>query len=189
MVLTQNIKSDGAPKSVYLEYLPALYQDNEFMEHFLLVFESVLRPIENTIDHLVWYFDPLITAEVLLPWLASWLDVVLDPTWPEHKRRELVKSAAELYQWRGTKRGLAKYLKVYTGTLPDIVEYIPGMPLGNKTKLGINSQLGSSKGGNHFTVILKLNKDEKLDVNKIRAIIDVVKPAHTVYTLRIEQDH
>ena len=177
----QNVKL----QSSYLDYLPALYRDNEFMGQFLLIFESILKPIENTIDHADLYFDPLMTPESFLPFLAFWVGLKLDPTWSEEKRRELVKSAAELYQWRGTKRGLNKYLWIYTGKIPHISEYATGMRLDRETRLGINTQIGSAGEGNHFTVTIELDEDSKVDSETVKAIIDAQKPAHTAYTLQI----
>jgi phage tail-like protein len=182
-----NSQSSVKLQSSYLEYLPALFRDDEFMGQFLLIFESIMKPLENTVDNLSLYFGPLMTPEPLLPWLASWVDLTLDPTWPIERRRELVRSAAELYRWRGTKRGLTEYLRIYTGRLPEISEYIPGMTLAHETRLGINTQLGSSGAGYHFTVTLELDGNSEIDTNTVRAIIDAQKPAHTVYTLQIRQ--
>jgi len=183
----QDSKSSVALRSSYLEYLPALYQDDEFMGRFLLIFESVLKPIENTVNNLAWHFDPLVAPESLLPWLASWLDLTLDTTWPRERRRELVKAAAELYRRRGTKRGLADYLRIYTGSMPEISEYVPGMTLDAETKLGINTWLGSSGAGHHFTVTLELDANSEIDTDTVNAIIKAQKPAHTVYTLQIRR--
>ena len=183
---TQTDENSVILQSSYLEYLPALFRSDEFMGRFLLIFESILKPIENTVDNVALYFDPLMTPETLLPWLASWIDLALDPAWPEEKRRELVKSAAELYRWRGTKRGLVEYLRIYTGTIPEVSEHIEGMRLGSEARLGINTELGSSGGGNHFTVTIALNGNGKIDIDKITAIIEAQKPAHTVYTLHIK---
>ena len=180
-----NNQSSVTLQSSYLEYLPALFRDDEFMGQFLLIFESILKPIENTVDNIPLYFNPLITPEPLLPWLASWMNLTLDPTWPEKRRRELVKSAAELYRWRGTKRGLTEYLRIYTGSVPEISEYTPGMRLNHETKLGINTQLGSSGGGHHFTVTLELDATSEVKDSTVKAIIEVQKPAHAAYTLQI----
>lgn len=158
---------------------------DEFMGRFLLIFESILKPIENTVDNAALYFDPLLTPESLLPWLASWIDLSLDPTWPEERRRELVRSAAELCRWRGTRRGLSEYLRIYTGNVPEISEHIPGMRLGADTRLGVDTKLGSFGGGNHFTVTLELDESSQIEADKVKAIIDAQKPAHTTYTLQI----
>ena len=187
-MLAQQNRGSVQLQSNYLEYLPALFRDDEFMGQFLLIFESILKPIENTVDNIALYFNPLMTPEPLLRWLASWLDLTLDPTWPEEKRRQLVKSAAELYRWRGTKHGLTEYLRIYTGCMPEISEYIPGMSLDHETKLGVNTRLGSSGTGHHFTVTLELDESSKIDINTVKVIIEAQKPAHTVYTLQIRRN-
>ena len=174
-------------ESSYLEYLPALYQDDEFMGQFLLIFESILKPIENTVNNAPYYFDTLLTPEPVLNWLAAWLDLALDPACPPERRRELVKAAAELYRWRGTRRGLRDYLRLYTGSTPEISEYIPGMKLDPETRLGVDTRLGSSGEGHHFTVTLELDANSPIDAGRVRRIIDAQKPAHTVYSLQINR--
>jgi phage tail-like protein len=172
-------------ESRLLDYLPSVYREDPLMARFLLIFEDILDPIENTVGNLPFYFDPLMTPEPILPWLASWLDLSLDPTWPLERRRELVTSAAELYRWRGTRRGLVEFLRIYTGRISQIIEYIPGMILDEKNRLGVNTVLGSSGTGHHFTVIVESSGLEYVSRDTIRSIIDLQKPAHTVYTLEM----
>jgi phage tail-like protein len=179
-------KNNGKKQeSLYLDYLPGFYRDDEFMGQYLNIFEDVLGPLERTVDNLELYFDPLITPESLVPWLASWFSLTLDPGWTMKKCRELVKSAAILHRLRGTKRGLSEYLRIYTGSVPEISEYIQGMSLDSDTKLGIGTRLGSAGTGNHFTVTLELNENDEIDIDTVRAIIESQKPAHTVYTLQV----
>jgi phage tail-like protein len=187
-VVTQNVNNSALLKSRYIQYLPALYRDDEFMTQFLLIFESVMRPLENNISNLELYLDPKMTPEPLLTWLGSWLGLALDPTLPLERRRELVKSSAELYRWRGTKRGLSEYLRIYTGTVPEISEYIPGMRLEPGTQLGIETKLGSSGKGHHFTVTLYLDENHTISTDAVKTIVDSQKPAQTVYTLDIRQN-
>lgn len=173
------------PGSRLLEFLPSVYREDPIMGQFLRIFESILNPLENTVDNLALYFDPALTPESLIPWLASWVDLAFDPSWPQERRRELIKKAAELYRWRGTRRGLAEYLRIYTGTQPQIVEYIPGMILDGQTQMGVNTVLGSSGTGHHFTVILEIPETAAIDLKTVRNIIDSQKPAHTSYTLQV----
>ena len=191
MVIAQQKSLASQPKveqvSHLLNYLPSIYRDDDFMGKFLLIFESILNPIVNTVDNMALYFDPGLTPEPLLPWLASWVGLALDPSWPLERRRELVKNAAELYRWRGTRRGLAEYLRIYCGTKPEILEYIPGMILDEKTELGVNTVLGSSGTGHHFSVILQIEANERVDSKTVKSIIESQKPAHTIYTLEIRQ--
>ena len=96
-----------ATMSTYLKFLPAIYSESDFLGRFLMIFESIMGPLEGMSDNLKYYFDPGTTPSELLPWLASWIDLVLDESWPLERRRRLVKSAVELYQWRGTRHGLS----------------------------------------------------------------------------------
>jgi phage tail-like protein len=179
------IKNEVFTPSRLLDFLPASYRDDPLMGRFLLIFESILNPIENTVDNMDLYFDPRLTPEGLLPWLASWVDLALDSSWPLERRRELVQNAADLYRWRGTRHGLSEYLRIYTGVVPEILEYVPGMILDEKTQLGVNTVLGSSGTGHHFTVIIEISEARNIDSKVVRQIVESQKPAYTVYTLEI----
>ena len=171
-------------QSAYLQYLPSIYSESEFMGRFLMIFESVLGPLESMVDNTAHYLDPRTTPEEILPWLASWVNLVLDESWPIERRRLLVRSAVQLFRWRGTRRGLREYLRVYTGVEPEIVEGYGGIPLGQNTRLGWNTVLGS--GMHHtFTVTLEVEDPTSVNTGHVKAIIEAEKPAHTGYRLRI----
>jgi phage tail-like protein len=185
-------------KAQYLKYLPALYEDDELMGQLLMLFESFLMPIERTIDQLPFYFDPRTTSPDLLPWLASWFNLVLDERWPEEKRRRLLRSAVSLYRQRGTCRGLREYLKIYTGEIPQIIEHrARNLVLGIDARLGPGVALGTQNEPHTFTVILRLpsvdgvEKEEIVQKEEnrrrvIERIIEGEKPAHTAYNLQLE---
>ncbi len=183
--------------SEYLRYLPAIYQEDDLMGRFLMLFGSFWKPLERQIDDLWLYFDPRLTPAEFLPWLASWLRLVLDESWPEEKQRQLIRSAIFLYRKRGTKQGLEEYLTIYTGVKPHIVEHRAyDFRLGPESQLGPGIALGKGNMPHTFTISLRLpavspEEDDKKELarqrrQKIEAIIDAEKPAHTTYTLRIE---
>ncbi|MDO8672665.1 MAG: phage tail protein [Dehalococcoidia bacterium] len=150
--------------STYLQYLPSIYRDSPFMGRFLRIFESVLEPIRRLIDNGYYYFDPLVTPEELLTWLAGWVDVTLDDSWTLNQRREVVRRAAELYRWRGTRRGLREHLQIYAGILPIIED-------------------GSVP--HSFTVTLMVRQPAAISESSVRTIIESHRPAHTTYRLII----
>src|SRR4029077_9651773 len=113
--------------SSYLQYLPAPFHEEPFVGRFLLIFESILSPIERTIDNVASYFDPRLTPPEMLPWLASWVGLELDENWPLAQQRQLVLWATRLYRWRGTRRALREHLRLYTGRTPLIVENFDGL--------------------------------------------------------------
>ncbi|HEY90941.1 MAG TPA: hypothetical protein G4O07_03820 [Dehalococcoidia bacterium] len=174
----------GNEPSRYLQYLPAIYSENEFMGRFLKIFESILTPVEQTIGQIPLYFDPKLAPEEFLPWLAFWLDLVLDQEWPAAKRRLLIRRATELYQWRGTRRGLETYLEIYAGVRPVITEHYGGISLGEESRLGMNTIMGDGRA-HCFTVTLNIKDSPAVNEEKVRAIIEAEKPAHTVYELQI----
>lgn len=181
----------------YLRYLPSLYYKDELMGRFLMLFESFWKPLEGQIDHLPLYFDPQMAPPDFLPWLASWLDLVLDERWPEERRRLLIRSAAALYRKRGTRQGLQRYLEIFAGDRIEIIEHrANNFRLGPEGRLGAGIALGTQNVPHTFTVNVRLppvavEDDESVreDMERrriVEAIIQAEKPAHTGYTLRFE---
>ncbi len=120
----------GARESMFLRYLPGLYQDDSFTQRFLMIFESVLGPIDRTIAALPLFTEPEMTPEEFLPWLAQWVALTLDHSWPVDRQRAMIAHAVEIYRWRGTRRGLKLHIQCYTGHEPIIQEYRSGFVLG-----------------------------------------------------------
>ena len=184
-----------AAQGRYLDHLPAIYREDDLMGRFLMLFESFWAPVDGQIDSLPFYFDPQMAPPEFLPWLASWIDLVLDERWPEDKRRRLLGVAAALYRLRGTRQGLEEYLKIYTGARPQIVEHrAHNFRLGREARLGPAIALGRGNEPHTFTVVLRLppagageDSDERARRRRIEAIIEAEKPAHAGYTLRIEE--
>src|SRR5215471_3134922 len=189
--------SSPAPSS-YLQYLPAPFHEDEFVGQFLRVFEGILGPIERMIDMLPNYFDPHLAPEQLLPWLASWVGLDLDENWPAERARALIASSAELYRWRGTRRGLRTHLELYTGREPLIVESFDGLRVGQDSVLG-RAQLGERRPHwLYVTAFVNVQDREQvppdtqlefveLRERTIRQIIEFQKPAHVTYQLTIEE--
>lgn len=161
--------------SRYMQYLPPPYQNSLFLERFLMIFESIMMPIEQQIDQINLYFDPQITPEELLPWLSTWFALVLNENWPIAHRRELIRSASELYRWRGTKQGLRRYLEICTGITPRITE--PQDTVKDAEQLPAYV----------FRVSMIIDHPETFDRRMVELIIEAQKPAHTSYILDLLQ--
>lgn len=181
-------------KGRYLKYLPALYTDqDELMGRFVMLFESFWEPVEERIDNLHYYFDPRLTPRDLLPWLATWVDLVLDESWPDEKRRQLLSAMVPLYRQRGTRHGLQRYLEIYTGQQARIAEHrAHNFVLGSMARLGPSAALGKHNVSHTFEVVLPLppvedERQRKEQRRRIETIIESEKPAHTAYTLVIEE--
>jgi phage tail-like protein len=126
--------------------------------------ENTLKPIEGIIDNAACYFDPRLTPEEFLPWLAGWVGLTQDESWPLARRREMIRQAAELYRWRSTRRGLSEHLRIYAGASPIIEDNV---------------------APNTFAVTLLVEEPAAIDEAIVRGIIEAHRPAHTTYRLQI----
>jgi phage tail-like protein len=102
--------------------LPALYQEDGFVQRFTSGLDEVIAPALAVLDNLPSYLDPVLTPDDFLPWLAGWVGIALDENWPLARRRQLVARAGDLYRARGTARGLSEQVELLTGSAPRIEE-------------------------------------------------------------------
>jgi len=206
---TRAVNSATASVAVYmgsrlLEYLPSIYEQDNFMGRFLMLFESYWKPIDRQISGIHNYFDPDLTPAAFLPWLASWFDLVLDQFWAENQQRELLNIVMWLYRRRGTRVALQRYLEIFTRHPVDILEKrAKNMSLGKGARLGAGVALGTGNMPHTFTVRVQLDpilpppdldegaaakevaRLEKQRLALINRMIIGEKPAHTSYRLEI----
>jgi phage tail-like protein len=184
------------PRSLYPQFLPAVYREVDFIGRFLKIFEQSFEPAVQTLQSLWAYLDPLTAPEALLPFLAQWVGWHNESQWTVEQQRSLIRRAMDIYRWRGTRRGLQLYLHFYTGlplsdrTRPahqqpiQIIEALQhGFVLGT-TALGSTAILGGGKPF-HFIVRLCPPAGHALDAALIRSIIEQEKPVFCTYDLDI----
>ena len=177
-------------RAKYLKYLPSIYRDDAVIGQLLMMAESLWGPIERQITDIHHYFDPMVMPLGLLRWYAHWVDLTLDPRWPEAKQRKLLSSIVSLYRRRGTPGGLAEFLELYTGVKPKIDEKrARNFNLGKNALLGPSIALGQDNVPHSFAVTLRLPRvaDAEAELRRavVESIIEAEKPAHTSYTLEI----
>jgi phage tail-like protein len=173
-------------RSRLLPYLPGIFSEGEeasFLGRYLMIFETIFDSVDLTVGQLPAYFDPESTPEEFLPWLASWVGLVLDEGWPLDRRRAVLANATELHRWRGTVRGLSDHLLLYTGVKPEIIERGAGLKLGKDSRLGHQTVLGRGDRSNHFSVVLRVPDPAAVDRARVRTVIEAQRPAHTTYAL------
>ena len=186
------------PYVAYMDYLPVLYREVDFIGRFIKIFEQAFQPIIDSFEVMWANLDPLTAPELLLPFLSHWTGWKLDPILDLKQQRRLMRRAIEIYTWRGTRRGLRLYLHLYTGLPLD--EDIPDE---NAKRIGITEPIGESfvvgsavigeailGGGRafHFEVTLRPDRSQQIDEGLIRKIIEQEKPAFCSYELSIVRD-
>ena len=179
-------------------HLPSIYQmtglgvESEFLRRYLWIFHHLFESLTRKIDRIDKTFRPLEVQEELLPWLASWLALTLDPDWPVERKRKLIRRAAELYAIRGTSRAVAQFLEIFTGVEPEIEENKwphKGFRVGISSVIGVDSIILPPMNLSHcFIVRLPFAYEEVSDdmIVKIHRIIQNEKPGHSVYYLQFK---
>ena len=160
--------------------LPALYHENgDFGLRMLGALELVLDPIVALLDALPAHVGPDLGPLDLLDLYAAWLGIDLDESWPEERRRELLRRAPELARRRGTRAGLELNLAIAFPELPLRVEESGGVSFGEQpAKRG--------KGGRpEFVVYCDMPIDEAQQAAVAR-VIDHARPVHVSYRLRVK---
>ncbi|OPX86522.1 MAG: Phage tail protein (Tail_P2_I) [Pelotomaculum sp. PtaB.Bin104] len=171
------------PRTSYLRYLPAVYQENEqsrdFLERFLSLFETFFSQMEVQIGHIERFFDADFVRGDFLRWLGAWLAIAVDENWPEDKLRLLIKKAPGLFKIRGTRKGIEAMIKVYTGDKPFIVEQfqLKCAEAGEEFQELLIKLYGEDPYS--FCVLLKPFQVKKENEGQaVRRIIDSEKPAY-----------
>ncbi len=152
-------------QSSYLQYLPAMFHEHDFIDRFLRIFETIWEPLEWRQSSLEMYFDPRTAPTSMLDWLASWLGLPVAMHYPESRRRALLHEAMDLYRWRGTTYGLARFIELSTGFPATI----------------------SNEPGNPFVIRVKINPppDETVPLELLEDVIRTHKPAVMGYVIEV----
>lgn len=151
-------------KSTWLQYLPSIYSDDEFLGRYLLIFESILSPITWMVDNFDLYLTPDIAPQEWLAWMSSWFDMLLLPELALDRQREIMRQMGWLFMRRGTRAGLQRLLELYFGVTPEIIE---------------NAVC-------HFVVRLPLSESSStLGGEVAERLINSQRPAFSSYTLEI----
>lgn len=179
--------------SRYLQYLPGPYHTNtggshepptntdgshespQFTGRFLMIFESILDPIGQTIGQLDQYFSPSTAPATLLPYLLTWFGLTAHGA-TEQRQRELLRQAVEINRRRSTRIGLSMHIAACCNITPEIVEWSAG-----------RAGPGMPGAPNSFTVILPLGAAARPAGDRLIRMVDAIIrehcPVHATYEL------
>jgi phage tail-like protein len=160
--------------------LPAIYhQDGDFGLRFVAALEGVLDPVLALLDSLPAHVDPDLAPQDVLELLAGWLGVELDESWPDERRRELVRRAGELSRLRGTRAGLELSLGIAFPDLPLRIEDEGGVVFATDTSEAVG-------GGRPRFVVYCDQPLEEEQLARVARTIEEAKPVHVAYRLRVK---
>lgn len=199
------------PRNGPHELLPAHWQRDHgarrFLQRFLALVERVNTGVEARFEAFIRDLHPDAVPSELVDWLGALIDLAFDPSWPLKRRRTLLAAAMELYRLRGTPEGIRRYVEIYTGRAPVVLEAflarpgrspflgVPGLVLGCNLQLCACTPDKTPDAGlyaryaHRFTVVAPL--PDPCDAEVMRAvverIVEVNKPAHTEHRVEIVQ--
>jgi phage tail-like protein len=161
------------------QFLPSLYQEDDFAQRFLSAFDASLAPVFATLDNLDAYLDPWLAPEDFLDWLGSWFGLTLNEAWSVERRRALVANAFEFYRMRGTCKGLKAHVEVFTG---GTVEIVDTGGLATSTTAG-----AAFPGSPNFAVLVRVQVDDPASINMVRLeeLVAAAKPAHLTHKVQV----
>jgi phage tail-like protein len=112
------------PRFSYLhQYLPPVYRDDatsaSFLDRFLSNVEGFYTVLEGRIADVQELFDSRLVPAEYLDWLASWVSLVLDPSWSERTRRLVISHAPQMFRERGTPNGIVRAIRLMVDSCPD----------------------------------------------------------------------
>ncbi len=159
------------------------------LDALLAVMAALHAPSEEVLAALDLYLDPYRAPDDFIPYLARWVDLQrFLAEFPESegedegpgvpssvpfagglgRLRDLIAAAAPLSKWRGTARGLLRFLETATGVQGfEIDEAVPG-PDGRPKPFHLRIEAPTE--AEPYRVL-------------IRRIIEMEKPAYVTYTL------
>jgi phage tail-like protein len=198
MVYEGSVVTLHVARRSYMELLPAIYRRSDavgrnVVRDICFIFEHMFSSIEEKLERGHSFYDPHECPDEFLPWLASWTAMVLDLDWPNEKKRAIAWRGVDLYRLRGTRRGLALFLTLFTGHEPDIEENewpFRGFRVGGDARIALDSVILPPVDLAHcFTVRMPIKFDDVTPemVIRIHEIIQREKPAHTHYYLEFSE--
>jgi len=211
-LVTPRIRSVRAefPGHDFLRRLPRTYSTEpdsaSFLRRYLAMFAGQLQDMSQRAENRDILLNPAATASEALPWLAGFLGLALDERWSIESRRTVIAEAIDLWKWRGTIKGLSRFIEIVAGVRPIIIEKYrmrgggmvgnPDAPSSNAI-LGGGFRVGGAVGvsaeaapaddafethAHRFTMLLPGALDES-ELAMLDDLLELHRPAHTLYDM------
>ena len=104
-----------------VDYLPAIYQKQDFTYRYLSIFTAMFQDLEENIELARRQLDPAAADPEMLQYLAHWL--CADGSLPEEELRRALPQVIEEYETMYTVSGIQRSVQRLTGQIPWIIEH------------------------------------------------------------------
>jgi phage tail-like protein len=157
--------------------LPSMLREDPFAGSLCETFDHLLAPALLTLDTFANYLDPATIPEDMIPWLAQWFGLGVDPNTEQARQRHELQVASSLIATRGTGAGIKTELENALGMPVEVSEshsspMSGGSPPGEAQKVSLNVVVHSAEG-------------QEVDLDRLEALIRSVKPVHVSHTVSV----
>jgi phage tail-like protein len=159
--------------------LPAMLREDAFARALCSGFDEVLAPVLLSLDTFPAYLDLATAPDDMVPWLAQWVAMTVDPDQDLGRQRELLRSAGDLHGSRGTRRGIELAVQAEFGTRVEVTETgaatwsaTPGGELPGEPQPSVD-------------VVVWSDREHPVDPDRLDAVVRSVKPAHVRHRVEV----
>jgi phage tail-like protein len=156
-----------------------VYFEDNFAQRLTAGLDEVIAPVFATLTNLSAYVDPKVAPVDFVEWLAGWVGLALDQTWPADRQRALIHQAADLYRLRGTAKGIAAHVALYLQIEPEIEETggaawspVPNGPIPGDAVPSLK-------------VRVRVADPASVNVQRLDAVVRTAKPAHVPHEIEV----
>lgn len=103
------------------DYLPAIYQEQDFTWRFLSIFNSIFQDMEAAIEDLPRQLNPASASPEMLEYMAQWL--CMDAESDAETLRERLPGVLDEYETMYTTEGVRRTARRLTGRNPFLIEH------------------------------------------------------------------
>ncbi len=161
--------------------LPSMLREDPFARQLCAGLDDVLAPVLASLDSFSAYLDLATTPDDMLPWLAQWVGISVDPSKDHATQRQLLAAARDLHAVRGTRAGIGMAVATAFGVEVDVFE------TGGCTWSQIANDDLPGESQPAVVVVARPSAGQELDVERVEAVVRSAVPAHVRCEVRITE--
>lgn len=184
--MARSMISEAASPFALIDTLPDVFRHRDMQIRFLTqAVDELLAPVWLSLDNYEEYLDPAIAPLDFVEMTAAWLGLPYDHNWNEAQARRLVAAASEIFQWRGTVRGLRALVSAYCEDDPERPASIEVSESGGAIVDTTHDADSPGDDRPNVLVTVEIPGDANVDPTRLTALIASYVPAHVAVHVEI----
>ncbi|CAN5685135.1 phage tail protein [soil metagenome] len=170
---TARIRSGVRRDDWLVGQLPVGMLEDDLFVRLVRAFQDVADTVVEGADNVTAVADAAVAPPAMVRYLGRWVGLdLLDPSSPEPFQRDLVRVWGEMLAWRGTRRGLCRFLELVTGAPVEVDD-------------GGGVYLAGEVPAQPAVVRVRVTVPDWLPEGELRALVEDEVPAHIAHELEL----